>query len=257
VFRRDVDDEARGSGGVCENVGSERGGRQDVNAIRTIVSIVGLTLAAGAAAVSAQEPATTSKTARPGEIVELSVSASDPDGDPLTYTWSASAGTVNGSGPRATFDTTGLAGSTSTVSVVVSDGKCEVTKNFVVAVEALTPPPEIARVGECSFAMRGAKVTNACKQLLDDAALRLQADPTVQLVVDGHSASGERAGVALKRAEGVRDYLVNERGINASRIVVRSFDDRCPAGTSSRETRVELFLVPEGRTASEIKNGCQ
>jgi outer membrane protein OmpA-like peptidoglycan-associated protein len=226
-----------------------------VNALRSIVSIVGLALATGAAAPArAQDAASGSRTARPGEVVELSVDASDPDGDPLTFAWTASVGTVVGAGPRAKFDTTGLPGQAAVVTVVVSDGKCEVRKNFVVSIEAPTPPPEIARAGECSFAPRNARVTNACKQILDDAALRLRSDPSLQLVIDGHSAPGERPGVALARAEGARDYLVNERGVAAGRIVVRSFDDRCPAATPSR---VELYLVPEGRSAADIKNGCR
>ena len=84
----------------------------------------------------------------------------------------------------------------------------------------------------------------------------MQSNPTLQVVIDGHSDRGERAGIALKRAENVRDYLVNERGIDANRIVVRSYDDKCDTGDAAGNRRVEIFLVPEGRTPDEIQKNC-
>ena len=57
----------------------------------------------------------------------LSVSASDPDGDALTYTWSAEYGTVEGDGARATYQGSGgynpYEEIDDTVTVVVSDGR--------------------------------------------------------------------------------------------------------------------------------------
>ena len=122
-------------------------------------------------------------------------------------------------------------------------------------VEAPVIPP-IQNITSCSFKRNNARVDNACKSILDDVATRMQSDPTLQLVVDGHSDTGERAGIALKRAENVRDYLVNEKGIDANRIMVRSFDDKCPAGDATANRRVEMYLVPQGRTADEITKDC-
>jgi len=47
-------------------------------------------------------------TVRDGFMVFLTARGGDPDGDPLTYTWAASAGTITGSGAAAQLDTTGL-----------------------------------------------------------------------------------------------------------------------------------------------------
>ncbi|HXJ76468.1 MAG TPA: flagellar motor protein MotB, partial [Candidatus Dormibacteraeota bacterium] len=44
----------------------------------------------------------------PGERTGITATASDPDGDPLTYTYTATGGQVSGDGPKATFDSTGL-----------------------------------------------------------------------------------------------------------------------------------------------------
>jgi hypothetical protein len=54
------------------------------------------------------------------EHATLSVSASDVDGDTLTYQWSASGGSIVGNGTTATFSS-GTSG-TYTISVLVSDG---------------------------------------------------------------------------------------------------------------------------------------
>ena len=64
---------------------------------------------------------------RPGESVDIRVvQAVDPDGDPLTFTWSATSGTVNPVGPTerpiTRYTAPDFAG-TDTVTVIVSDGR--------------------------------------------------------------------------------------------------------------------------------------
>ena len=57
----------------------------------------------------------------PGATVQVRVAASDADGDPLTYSWSASGGTISGTGATATWTAAGTVGS-ATITVTVSDG---------------------------------------------------------------------------------------------------------------------------------------
>ena len=57
----------------------------------------------------------------PGQSSSLSVAATDPDGDSLTYSWAATAGTLTGAGSAVSWQAPGVPG-TCTVSVTVSDG---------------------------------------------------------------------------------------------------------------------------------------
>lgn len=67
-------------------------------------------------------PTANPSTLKTGLQSTISVSASDLDGDTLSYSWSASCGTYTGSGASILF-TAPSSASTCTVSVVVSDGK--------------------------------------------------------------------------------------------------------------------------------------
>jgi len=58
-----------------------------------------------------------------GDTVAVHVNASDPDNDPLTYTYATTGGTVEGTGPDARWNSTGVALGSYTVNVKVDDGK--------------------------------------------------------------------------------------------------------------------------------------
>src|ERR1700719_1205004 len=65
----------------------------------------------------------TSVFAGSNDAVTVHVNASDPDNDPLTYSYTASGGAVEGTGPDARFNTAGLAEGSYTVTAKVDDGK--------------------------------------------------------------------------------------------------------------------------------------
>ncbi len=58
-----------------------------------------------------------------GDMVAVSAAASDPDNDPLTYTWSASGGRVDGNGPQVRWLSAGTAAGNYTVTLHVDDGR--------------------------------------------------------------------------------------------------------------------------------------
>jgi outer membrane protein OmpA-like peptidoglycan-associated protein len=58
-----------------------------------------------------------------GDSAAISASASDPDNDPLTYTWTASGGSVDGTGAQVRWLSNGTAAGTYTVTAHVDDGR--------------------------------------------------------------------------------------------------------------------------------------
>ena len=204
-----------------------------------------------------------------GDRITLHANSTGADG--ATFTWSVSGGgTLSATtGADVTLDTTGLGigpGDSRTVTVTVNVGttrtRCDqpcpggscTTTVTVRGPERHEVPPIISPCGPIFFPFNSARINNEHKACLDEIALRLQQDPRASLVIDGHRDSSERVGISLTRANNARDYLVNEKGVDAARITVRNFGDTCPheSGDPNLNRRVEFWIVPEGNTASAI-----
>jgi hypothetical protein len=64
-----------------------------------------------------------SVTSDPGEVVTVNCNGSDPDNDPLTYTWSSTGGKVDGAGPAVRWRSQGAAPGTYSITAKVDDGR--------------------------------------------------------------------------------------------------------------------------------------
>jgi Bacterial Ig domain len=186
-----------------------------------------------------------------GERVKINSTASDPDGDPLTYSYSATSGQISGSGPSADFDSTGLSAGSYTVTCTADDGRggrTSATTN--VDVQQPAPPPQASKVGDCGYTKVGAgRFDNACKRVGDDVALRLKSEPNAKLVIVGYADPKEpnHAKLAQTRADGAKKYL-GEKGIDASRISTRVGTASTEKGMEKTNRRVDFIFVPEGAT---------
>jgi len=201
-------------------------------------------------------------TIKPGETSTISSTATSPQNRPLTYTYSAQAGSVSGSGNSAVFSSTGAPTGTVTVTCNVADDK-DHSATATTAVTILAPyvPPVLHAEALPALAFGGnngknsARVNNEVKAILDGVALTLQKQPDAKIVVVGESSAEEKAtaaklakkkhkkgakveDLAAQRAVNTKDYLVKEKGIDASRITVET-------GTTD-EQKVEIYLVPAG-----------
>jgi outer membrane protein OmpA-like peptidoglycan-associated protein len=171
------------------------------------------------------------------------LSANDPDGDRLTFSWTVDNRALPGTGTTATINTSGMAGGSHTVTVTARDERgatCTDTENFSVR-ERITIDVDN-------------RVDNVAKARLDEIALRMQQNPRLRATLTGHTDSpgSEEANQAagLRRANLVKDYLVNERNIDANRIETRSAGESQPIASNdteegrkrNRRVEIELFV---------------
>jgi hypothetical protein len=187
-------------------------------------------------------------TVSPGQSATVTSQGVSPQNRPLTYSYSATAGSISGNTASATLDTTGVAPGTITVTCNVVDDKGQTASSTSsVTVSAPPPPPAPKTQSLCSIsfdrdAKRPSRVDNEAKACLDDISLALQRDPQAKLDVVGSAAADERMANrrASERAVNEKAYLVGEKGIDATRISVFT-------GTAGAKT-VTNTLVPAGST---------
>jgi len=218
--------------------------------------------------VKAFEPPTVSCSANPttvnaGDPVAITAAGVSPQNRPLTYSYSSTAGSISGNTGTATLSTTGAApGTTITVTCNVVDDKGQTaSQQATVTLNAPPPPPAPVTSNLCAITFdkdkaRPTRVDNEAKACLDDIALSEQRDTTAKLAVVGNSEpvkvyghksarKEERATKlaekrASERAVNAKEYLVTEKGLDASNISVYTGT----AGTNS----VATTLIPAGAT---------
>ncbi|HET9183703.1 MAG TPA: PKD domain-containing protein [Candidatus Angelobacter sp.] len=78
-----------------------------------------------------------------GDSAMVQAQASDPDNDPLTYTWTSTCGTVEGSGAQVRLNSANVAPGTCTVTSKVDDGRggtATASTNVTIAAKPNHPP---------------------------------------------------------------------------------------------------------------------
>jgi hypothetical protein len=194
---------------------------------------------------------------KPGDSATVTATGVSPQNRPLTYSFTSSAGSISGTGNTATLTTTGAPAGTITITGNVSDDKGQ-TASCTATVSIAAPPPPVAKTQTlCTISFgrdtkRPARVDNEAKACLDQVALSAQQTPDATIDVVGEAGpqappakKGKHAAVvvdnlAAQRAVNTKAYLVTEKGIDASRVSVRT-------GTQSID-EVENYLIPAGAT---------
>jgi outer membrane protein OmpA-like peptidoglycan-associated protein len=196
----------------------------------------------------------------PGETVRCRATASDPDGDPLSFQWAASAGRVTGTAADATFDSAGVAAPADVaITVTVSDGRGGTAQaRCSVRIEEPKKAPEPITCTSGGFPGNLARLNNVDKACLDDVALRVRQDPQSRVVIVGHADKTERYPevIGRKRAEAVKGYLVGQ-GVDEAKVTVRSagatqlLDTGKTAQARAKNRRVEIIFLPAGAVLPE------
>jgi len=203
-------------------------------------------------------------TVQSGSPSTITATATSPDNAPISsYAYTTSAGRISGTGTTATLDTAGLAAGPVTVTVTATDARnLTGTGTCTVGVEVPPPPPTCSKINSIQFPdlRRPWRVDNTAKAILDDVASRLKADPNAKIVIVGY-ADGEKApmegtgrhrhrmDLAAQRAVNAKAYLVQEQGIDPSRIGVKT-------GTGQQKV-ADIIWVPQGadeNTCADLQN---
>lgn len=181
-----------------------------------------------------------------GEIITYSADATYTGTASLRYNWKvtpSSARIISGLGtPTLNVDSTGLGGQRITATLVADDGSsdpaCAQTVQAVSVIAPLEKKIIVARefdeCNNCTFDDQKAR--------LDNLAVELQNDPSTRAYILAYGGRMSPLGQVEKLMSRSRDYLITQRGIDASRIVVVN-------GGFREEDSVELWIVPSGAAA--------
>jgi hypothetical protein len=177
----------------------------------------------------------------PGERTGVTCNGSDPDNDPLTYSYTTTGGQVVGSGSNVQFDSAGLPPGTYTVKCAVNDGRggtADASGNVEVK-----EPPQIKQL-EAKLALHSiyfptlqptvAKPTGGLMTsqagtldaLASDFIQYLKYRPDAHLILEGHAdirgAKDFNIKLSERRVERTKNYLV-EKGVPADHLETRAF----------------------------------
>jgi hypothetical protein len=183
------------------------------------------------------------ETVNEGEIITFAADATYGGSNGLKYAWTVNptaAKVISGAGtPTITVDTSGLGGQRVIATLVVTDGSsdpmCRQTAQSVAVVKA---PEKVVLVSRefdecenCTFDDQKARLDNLAVELQNDQSTRAYI-----IAYGGRQSPLAKVEVLMKRA---RDYIVDERGIDASRLVMVN-------GGFRENDSVELWIVPAG-----------
>jgi hypothetical protein len=183
-----------------------------------------------------------------GDLITFTSDVSYGGSAPLSYTWTVSpadARIVSGAGTSTiTVDSTGLGSQQVTATLVVDDGSGDpLCRQNAQASTSVVPrkPPEI----ECKpFDQFPSVAFDDDKARFDNLAIALQNAPDSQAYIIIYAGRTSRVGQADALGRRTMDYLVNQRGVDASRITI--------INGGYRDTDfIEIWVCPQGAKTPE------
>jgi outer membrane protein OmpA-like peptidoglycan-associated protein len=176
--------------------------------------------------------------AESGDAVGVRVMASDPDNDSLSYSWTASGGAVEGSGPAVRWNSAGTRTGTYTVTANVSDGKGG-TASCAVDIK-VDPRPNRAPTMSCSVD-RSSVLTGERVRVTASAADADNDPLTYSWRTNGGQIIGSGASVQL-----------DTTGLSAGRYTVTGRVEDGRGGAADCSTALEVRVPPPPPQAMKL-----
>jgi len=169
----------------------------------------------------------------PGATSNLTATGTDPDGDPLTYQWTAPQGTFNNANAQNTVWTAPNQEGNVPATVAARDNRGGTATG---SVNLTVVRRETIMFEDVHFDFDRFNLRPDALKILDDAIAKLQANPGLNVTIEGHcdSIGTVEYNLALgeRRSNSVRDYLVS-RGIATGRLRTVSYGEERPAADNS------------------------
>ena len=172
-----------------------------------------------------------------GKTSTVTADATDPDGDALTYRWSAAAGSLTAASDRQSPWTAPMQEGPVIVTVEVRDSR-GATATDAVTIQVIRPAQREFVFEDVHFDFDRYSLRPEATRALDEAIKALQENPELRLELEGHTCNIGTAEYNLalgeRRATAVRDYLAS-RGIGADRLRTVSYGEERPKHDNARE----------------------
>jgi outer membrane protein OmpA-like peptidoglycan-associated protein len=191
-------------------------------------------------------------TVKCGGQVSLELAATARSTEPLTYMWDIE-GYTKETGQKAVWNTPtsktiGDPEKVFTVRGIVTDGQCAITRSAEVTVLCMSTLDRMVH-----FEFGKSHLDATAKTELDEIGEKLLQHPTQSVLIEGHTdhIGGEQFNKRLgeRRAEAVKNYLVQTWGITPDRIITRSYGEEQPIAPNvtitgrAKNRRAEVFRV--------------
>jgi outer membrane protein OmpA-like peptidoglycan-associated protein len=177
-------------------------------------------------------------TVQVGQVSTVTAVAMDSIGCAVTYSWSAPTGTFSDRTNRQTPWTAPQQPGTVPVTVTVTcpqDGK---TASDTVNIQVTAAPVREFTFEDVHFDFDRYSLRPEATRALDEAIATMQANPDLNIEIEGHTCNIGTAEYNLalgeRRANAVRDYLTS-RGIGANRMRTVSYGEERPKYDNNRE----------------------
>jgi peptidoglycan-associated lipoprotein len=164
----------------------------------------------------------------PSGTSACTATALDPDGDPVTVRWNAPQGTFNSpTGPNVIWTAPNQPGNVPITATAEDSRGGTATSTVTVQVARR----EVLMFEDVHFDFDRYNLRPEALAILDDAAMKLQANPDLNVMIEGHcdSIGTIEYNLALgeRRANSARDYLIG-RGVAATRLRTVSYGEERP-----------------------------